>query len=269
MPAALGRKESNMHILEQKIRNARAEGRTALIPFIPAGFPSPERFRAAVENMDAHGADIIEIGIPFSDPVADGPVVEEASRRALASGVTLRGILKDLRTFPRLRAGLVLVGYMNPILQYGPENFARDAADAGVTGCAIPDLPLEESGEPRGMLGARGIALIPLVGQNTTEERMREYAAVAEGFVHVVSVMGTTGARESMPPQMPDTLRRARAAFSLPLALDFGPGSPEQPQAMPEDLRPDAAVCGPALLRHIDAGGPAGEFLDAWRCLYF
>lgn len=98
---------------------------------------------------------------------------------------------------------------------------------------------------------------------------MREYAAVTEGFVHVVSVMGAAGAHEGISPQVPHTLRRARAAFSLPLALDFGPGNPEQPQAMPEDLRPDAAVFGPALLRHIDAGRSAGEFLDAWRCLYF
>lgn len=259
-----------MHILEQKIRNARAERRMALVPFIPAGFPSPERFRAAVEDLDAHGADIIEIGIPFSDPVADGPAAEEACRRALASGVTPRSILKELRArAEKLQAGLALRGYMNSILQYGPENFAKDAADAGVTGCVIPDVPLEESGELRGTLGAWGIALIPLVGQNTTEERMREYAAVTEGFVHVVSVMGASGAHEGISPQVPHTLRRARAAFSLPLALDFGPGSPEQPQAMPEDLRPDAAVFGPALLRHIDAGRSAGEFLDAWRCLYF
>ena len=254
-----------MHILEQKSRNARAGGRTALIPFITAGFPSPERFRGAVEELDAHGADIIEIGIPFSDPVADGPVVEEASRRALASGVTLRGILKDLRTFPRLQAGLVLMGYMNPILQYGPDSFARDAADAGVAGCIIPDVPLEESGELRAMLGARGIALIPLVGQNTAEERMREYAAVSEGFVYVVSVMGTTGVRDGLPPQMLDTLRRARDAFSLPLALGFGLNRPEQLDAVPAGLQPDAAVFGSALLRHIDAGRPAGEFLDAWR----
>ncbi len=259
-----------MHILEQKIRNARAEGRMALVPFIPAGFPSPGRFRAAVEDLDAHGADIIEIGIPFSDPVADGPAAEEACRRALASGVTPRGILKELRArAEKLQAGLALRGYTNSILQYGPENFAKDAADAGVTGCVIPDVPLEESGELRGTLGAWGIALIPLVGQNTTEERMREYAAVTEGFVHVVSVMGAAGAHEGISPQVPHTLRRARAAFSLPPALDFGPGNPEQPQAMPEDLRPDAAVFGPALLRHIDAGRSAGEFLDAWRCLYF
>ena len=259
-----------MHILEQKIRNARAEGRMALVPFIPAGFPSPGRFRAAVEDLDAHGADIIEIGIPFSDPVADGPAAEEACRRALASGVTPRGILKELRArAEKLQAGLALRGYMNSILQYGPENFAKDAADAGVTGCVIPDVPLEESGELRGTLGAWGIALIPLVGQNTTEERRREYAALTQGFSLVVSVLGASGAHVGNSPQVPPPLRRARAAFSLPLALDFGPGNPEQPQAMPEDLRPDAAVFGPALLRHIDAGRSAGEFLDAWRRLYF
>ncbi len=254
-----------MHFLEQKIRNARAAGRTALVPFITAGFPSPERFRATVEELDAHGADIIEIGIPFSDPVADGPIVEEASRRALASGVTLRGILEELRAHAgKLQAGLVLMGYLNPILQYGLEKFARDAAEAGVSGCIIPDVPLEESANLRATLKVQGIALIPLVGQNTSKERMREYAAVAEGFVYVVSVMGTTGVRDGMPPQVLDTLRRARTAFSLPLALGFGLSNPDQLAAMPEDLRPDAAVFGSALLRHIDAGKAAGEFLDVW-----
>ena len=165
-----------MTFLDQKIRDAHTAGRTALIPFVTAGFPTLDTFWGIIEELDANGADVIEIGVPFSDPVADGPVVEEASRHALASGVTLRGILKDLRTFPRLQAGLVLMGYMNPILQYGPDSFARDAADAGVAGCIIPDVPLEESGALRAMLGARGIALIPLVGQNTAEERMREYA---------------------------------------------------------------------------------------------
>lgn len=254
-----------MHILEQTIRNAQAEGRTALIPFITAGFPTPERFRNAVEELDAHGADLIEIGIPFSDPVADGPVVEDASRRALAQGVTLRGILEELRALPLLRAGLALMGYLNPLLQYGVENFANDAAKAGVTGCIIPDVPLEESAELRETLRAHGIALIPLVGQNTTEERMREYAAVAEGFVYVVSVLGTTGVRDGLPPQVLDTLRRARAAFPLPLALGFGLSRPEQLAAVPAGLRPDAVVFGSALLRHIDAGKPAGDFIDAWR----
>ena len=229
-----------MHILEQKIRNARAGGRTALIPFITAGFPSPERFRGAVEELDAHGADIIEIGIPFSDPVADGPVVEEASRRALASGVTLRGILKDLRTFPRLQAGLVLMGYMNPILQYGPDSFARDAADAGVAGCIIPDVPLEESGELRAMLGARGIALIPLVGQNTAEERMREYAAVSEGFVYVVSVMRHH--RRTRWPASTD------AGYAAPRPRRLFPASgsglrPEPPGAAGRSSRRAAARC--------------------------
>ena len=166
-----------MHILEKKVCDASAEGRTALIPFVTAGYPTPDAFWNVVEELDAAGADVIEIGVPFSDPVADGPVVEAASVQALASGITLHWIMEGLRERRgRFRAGLVLMGYMNPILQYGPDSFARDAADAGVAGCIIPDVPLEESGELRAMLGARGIALIPLVGQNTAEERMREYA---------------------------------------------------------------------------------------------
>ncbi len=254
-----------MHILEQRIRNAHAEGRTALIPFITAGFPSSEGFHTALADLDSHGADIIEIGIPFSDPVADGPVVEEASRRALAAGVTLDGILKELRAHPCLRAATVLMGYLNPILQYGTEAFARDAAAAGVSGCIIPDVPLEESAELRALLKERGIALIPLVAQNTDEARMRAYAAVSEGFVYVVSVMGTTGVRNSLPPQVLDTLRRARAAFPLPLALGFGLHDPAQLAAIPEDARPDAAVFGSSLLRHLDEGKSAAFFLELWK----
>ncbi len=254
-----------MNQLEQNIRTAQAAGRTALIPFVTAGFPSPESFWDVIGELDANGADIIEIGVPFSDPVADGPVVEEASRRALEHGVSLAWIMAGLKkragTF---RAGIVLMGYFNPFLQYGMERLASEASLAGVTGCIVPDLPLEESGNFRRILKQYGISLIALVGQNTSEERMREYAPVAEGYVYVVSVLGTTGARAGLPLQTEDTLRRARRAFNLPLALGFGLQRPEQLEAIPEDIRPEAAVFGSALLRHLEAGNPAGTFLAAW-----
>ena len=209
-----------MTFLEQKIRDAHTAGRTALIPFVTAGFPTLDTFWGIIEELDANGADVIEIGVPFSDPVADGPVVEDASRRALEQGVSLNWIMDGLKQRAgNFKAGIVLMGYLNPFLQYGLKRFAADAAQAGVSGCIVPDLPLDESAPVRTTLKAHGIDLIALVGQNTSEERMREYAAISEGYVYVVSVLGTTGARTGLPPQVEETLRRARKAFNLPLAL--------------------------------------------------
>ena len=250
-----------MNTLQHCIEEANSQGRVACIPFVTAGFPGIERFFEVLSDLDANGADIIEIGVPFSDPVADGPVVEDASRRALAQGVNLTWLLEKLRLLPPFRAGLVLMGYYNPFLQHGLERLAKDAGEAGIQGCIVPDLPLEESAPLRAALSARGLDLIPLVGPNTPDERMREYARSASGYVYVASVMGTTGSRRVLPDAA-ETVRRARAIFSLPVALGFGVSSPEQIAAMP--VRPHAAVFGSALLRHLDAKGTAKEFMRAW-----
>lgn len=255
-----------MHPLEEKIRRAAAQRRAALIPFVTAGFPTVAAFWNVLEELDAGGADIIEIGVPFSDPVADGPVVEEASRRALEQGVSLNWILDGLRERRgRFKACLVLMGYYNPFLQYGLERFAADAAEAGVAGCIVPDLPLEESAPLRRALDAKGVALITLVGPNTAPERMAEYASVSQGYVYVVSVLGITGARQGLPPQVADTLRRAKQSFTTPLALGFGLREPSQLAELPAEIRPDAVVFGSALLRHLDEGGGAADFLKVWR----
>ena len=255
-----------MNILEQKIRDAKAAGRPALIPFLTAGFPDQSTFWPTLMELDEGGADIIEIGVPFSDPVADGPVVEEASRRALSDGVSLRGILQELIERKGLiQAGVVLMGYLNPFLQYGYEKLARDAARGGVHGFIVPDLPYEEAGPLREALKKEGIALIPLVGPNTSAERMALYDSVGEGYVYVVSVMGITGERNDLAPQVAVTMRRARSAFKLPLALGFGLREPSQLEALSPDARPDAVVFGSALLKHIDAGNSASEFLARWK----
>jgi len=254
-----------MHILEKKIRDAEEAGRIALIPFVTAGFPDRERFWSVIGELDEAGADIIEIGVPFSDPVADGPVVEAASLRALENGVTLCGILGELQEHKgKFRAGLVLMGYLNPFLQYGFERLAEDASRAGVHGVIVPDLPLEEAGEMRRILREYGLALIALVGPNTDEERMRRYAEVSEGYVYVVSVMGTTGERGRLSQEVPLVLERARRAFTLPVALGFGLKSPEQLDALPMEARPDAAVFGSSLLKHLDAGGAPRAFMEKW-----
>ena len=253
-----------MHLLEQKIRQAELEGRTALIPFVTGGFPSPLRFWEVLDELDKAGADIIELGVPFSDPVADGPVVEAASLQSLEQGVTLRGMLEGLQK-RHYNAGLVLMGYYNPFLQYGLERFAEDAARAGVKGCIVPDLPLDEGQPMRTALQKYGLALIPLIGPNTSEERMQAYAAQSEGYAYVVSLLGITGVRQTLPPEAYETLLRARRIFSLPLALGFGLHSPEQLTALPPEARPHAAVFGSALLQHLQAGGNGGDFLQQWK----
>ena len=256
----------NTHILSRRIQAANDEGRSALIPFITAGFPGKDEFWTHLGGLDAAGADIIEIGVPFSDPVADGPVVEAASVRALENGVTLAWILDGLKERRgRYAAPLVLMGYYNPFLQYGLERFAATALEAGVAGCVVPDLPLNEDGALREVLAPRGIALIPLVGVNTGEERMRAYAEKAEGYAYLVSVLGTTGVRDSFPPELAAAFALASRSFGVPVALGFGISRPEQIAAMP--VQPRAVVFGSALLKHIEAGHTAESFMRRWHIL--
>ena len=165
------------HILTERINERVKQGRTAVIPFLTAGFPDLESFWTHLEGLDKGGADVIEIGVPFSDPVADGPVVEAASQKALANGVTLRWILEGLRQRKGTYSSqLVFMGYYNPFLQYGLEKFAREASEAGVVGWVVPDLPHGEDEPMRSALSECGMALVPLVGVNTRLQRLQKYA---------------------------------------------------------------------------------------------
>ena len=249
--------------LEQRILDAKRQNRVARIPYITAGFPKLDDFIPVLKALDENGADIIEIGVPFSDPVADGPVVEDASRRALENGVSLHWIFEQLKTLDEpLKAGLVLMGYYNPLLQYGFDALVDDAKATGVQGLVVPDLPLEESSALREAVYEADIDLITLVGPNTSEERMKEYAESSRGYVYVVSVMGTTGVRNQVANEANTTLERARRTFKVPVALGFGIKSPDQVEAM--TVQPDAAVFGSALLRHLDNGGSVRDFMEPW-----
>ena len=251
--------------IESAIRSATAKGHPALIPFLPAGYPSKERFFKELAALDATGADVIEIGVPFSDPVADGPVVEAASLECLEAGVTRAWILSELKALAKAgkspKAPLVLMGYANPFLQYGLAQLAKDAAEAGVSGMIIPDLPYEEYGPFLETLTPAGVDLIPLIGLNTSPERMQLYAKAARGFVYLVSVMGVTGERDALPEPVKNQLNAARALFSVPVALGFGISRPEQLK----DLPADAAIFGSALIRHINGGGDAAGFMARWK----
>jgi tryptophan synthase alpha chain len=250
--------------MTERVTAANEQGRTALIPFLSAGYPSMDIFWRELGELDAAGADIIEIGVPFSDPVADGPVVAAASQTAIANGMTLSALLRELQQRRGAYAApLVLMGYYNPFLQYGLEKFAAAAQAAGVAGCIVPDLPLEEDGELRQALSGQGLCLIPLVGLNTPEKRLRAYARQAGGYVYLASVLGTTGERQSFPPELAAAMRRVQEIFPVPLALGFGFSQPQQLARL--EVRPQAVVFGSALLQHIAAGGRGADFLARWN----
>ncbi len=251
------------NILTEKIEAAQALGRKAVMPYLPAGYPDKEAFWQHLADLDHSGADIIEIGVPFSDPVADGPIVEQAALHCLEHGVSLEWILDELAARrPSLEAGIVLMGYMNPFLQFGLQRLAERASRAGVNGLIIADLPLEESEDVREMFQERGIALIALVGLNTPAERLRLYARHCEGFVYFVSVMGVTGERDVLPVELQTALRQARGIFSVPLALGFGLRSPAQLAGISAAV--DGVVMGSSLIRHLQEARQVGSFLQPW-----
>ncbi|WP_461209750.1 tryptophan synthase subunit alpha [Desulfocurvus sp. DL9XJH121] len=250
--------------LTQAIEKANSEGHKALIPYLPAGFPDLDAFWEALKELDRSGADVIEIGVPFSDPVADGPTVEMAALECLERGVTLRWILAELKKHrAEIDAAIVLMGYLNPFLQYGLDNLARDAAEAGVNGFIVPDVPLEESGDFKAAIAPKGMDFVYLVGLNTPAERLEAYGAAASGFVYLVSVMGVTGARDSLPTQVKDKIAEVKAAIHAPLALGFGIKTPDQLKQFGQG--PDAVVMGSGLIDHMRAGGAPAAFLAPWR----
>lgn len=268
---------SQRSILTEAILKAKKENRPARVPFLTAGIPGLDSFWENLTELSENGADIIEIGVPFSDPVADGPVIAAASQKALGLGVTLDWLLKGL-TRKDFKVPLVLMSYSNPLLRYAWKdragaslkslieeslsNLARDLNKAGISGVIIPDVPLDEAEPYDKALDREGIDLIALVGPNTTRERMEEYDKVAKGYVYVVSVMGVTGVREGLPREALETLKRARESFSLPLALGFGIKEPGQLKSLP--FQPDAVIFGSALVRHLEDGKSAKEFMEPW-----
>lgn len=249
--------------LNTKIREANAQGNVALVPYLPAGYPTRERFWKELDKLDAAGASVIEIGMPFSDPVADGPVVEAACLKVLEDGINLQWILDGLRERKgRYNAALLLMGYLNPVLQYGPERFAQACAEGGVSGLIIADMPIDESEFLTDALKPHDVELIPLVGLNTPRERLEMYAKNAGGFVYMVSVLGTTGQRDSLPARVKEKLAEVREVFDIPVALGFGLKHPDQ--VAPFVGLMDAAVIGSALISHIEAGGDATSYMDIW-----
>jgi tryptophan synthase alpha chain len=236
---------------------ARA-GELGLVAYITAGDPSLEATRQIVVAAAEAGADVIELGVPFSDPLADGPTIQRASERALRAGTTLAGVLDLVAAIRReSQVPLVLFSYFNPVLQMGVAQFADRAAAAGADGALITDLSPEEAGEYRAAMQARGLDTIFLVAPTTSEERFARIARASTGFLYLISRTGVTGARESMPEDLPALVRRARIASRLPLAVGFGISLPGHVSIL--GGLADAAVVGSALMEEIErAANPAG-----------
>jgi tryptophan synthase alpha chain len=222
-----------------------------LIAFLTAGDPSLEATESFVLALDQAGADVVELGVPFSDPVADGPAIQRSSERALRAGATLSGVLSLVESIRRKSdVALVLFSYYNPVLQMGIERFARTAADAGADGVLITDLTPEEAGDYRRVVQAHSLDTIFLAAPTSTDERLARIADVTSGFLYLISRTGVTGTRDSLPEDLPALIRRVRRATSLPIAVGFGISVPGQVSVL--GGLADAAVVGSALVQEIE-----------------
>lgn len=252
--------------IDARFAALRARGGKGLIPFITAGDPDLETTRRAVLAMAAAGADLVEIGLPYSDPVADGPVIQRASERSLRGGFRLAHGMELVR---RLRRDLAAAGagdpdlpllfmtYYNPVLQYGLDRFAADAAAAGADGLLVPDLPLEESGPLEAACRAHGLRLIPFLAPTSTDDRIARVAASDPAFIYCVSLMGVTGARERLSDRLAGMVARIRPRTGAPLAAGFGISGPEQARAAAQSA--DAVIVGSAVVRLVEEGGTPEE----------
>ena len=233
----------------------RASGRPGLVTYVTAGDPNLERSGEILQALDNAGADVLEVGVPFSDPLADGPVIQRAAERALAAGTTLSGVL-DLveRVRPAIKAPLVIFSYANPILRMGAERFADRARSAGVDGVLVLDLPIEEADAFQGTMTRRDIDTIFLLSPTTSDERIRKASALGSGFLYAISRLGVTGARDNVADGAREMVARIRACSALPVAIGFGISKPEHVREVGRWA--DAAVVGSALVKMIaDAGG--------------
>lgn len=241
-------------MLRERFETLRAAGRRALVCYVTAGHPDRAASVALVQGIADAGADVIELGVPFSDPVADGPVIQQSSQRALDAGMTLDATL-EIAAAARPSVPLVLFSYLNPILAAGDDVLGR-AGDAGLSGILVTDLPVGADPERERWIGSGPLAFVRLVAPTTPTARMEEIGRHGSGFVYLISRLGVTGARANLPPDLPDTVRRLRGACTLPICVGFGVSSPEQAKAV-GDLA-DGVVVGSALVsaaeRSVDAG---------------
>jgi tryptophan synthase alpha chain len=247
-----------------RVRSAFRAGRTALVPYLTGGYPTLEGAREVGEAYVEAGADVLEIGVPFSDPLADGPTIQDTTTRALENGADLDYCLELAAAFSG-RAPVVFLLYYNVIFARGVGRFLKEAADAGVSGLVIPDLPVDEAGRFAELAAEAGVAFCPLVAPTSTDGRISRVGEMATGFVYCVSVAGVTGVRDTLPQGAVELLRRVRAKTDAPVALGFGIGSAGAAVEAAEEA--DGIIIGSKLMRLVEEGGAerAGGWLREVR----
>jgi tryptophan synthase alpha chain len=238
----------------------RAEGRAALMPYLMGGFPDLEASRAVAEAYVEAGADLIELGVPFSDPLADGPVIHAAGTAALAAGATFDRVMEVCSAVSE-RVPVVPMCYSNMILAKGARSFAAALAAAGAAGAIVPDLPPEEAGEIGGALAVAELALVPLIAPTTPSARRGRIATAAGGFVYLVSDTRVTGERDALPAGLDELIEAVRADTDLPVAVGFGIGTPEQARTV--GAKADGVIIGTRLVRAVSDANGAGEAVAA------
>lgn len=261
------RTNGNVELLSSVLAGAKAENRAALVAYLPAGFPTVDGGIAAVKAALEGGADIVEVGLPHSDPVLDGPVIQTADDIALRGGVRIADVLRTVREAHAATGAPVLVmTYWNPVDRYGIERFAADLAEAGGAGCILPDLPVEESEVWRKAAEQHGLATVFVVAPSSRDERLAKITAAGSGFVYAASLMGVTGARESVGEQAADLVRRTRATTGLPVCVGLGVSNPRQ--AAEVAAFADGVIVGSAFVKLLlEAGTDLEAGLAAVRRL--
>ena len=234
--------------IEDAFARAHAEGRAALMPYLMGGFPDQDTATAVAGAYADAGADLIELGVPFSDPLADGPTIHAADTAALAAGASLESVLETCAAVAE-SVPVALMVYANMLFATGPAEFAGKTAAAGAAGVIVPDLPLEERGPIAEALAERGLALIPLIAPTTPAERRAEICGGAQGFVYLVSTVGVTGEREELPAELMELIEAARREAEVPVAVGFGISTPEHAAAVARQA--DGVIIGTRLVREV------------------
>jgi tryptophan synthase alpha chain len=249
--------------ISNAIKTAKASGSPAIIAYITAGFPTKESFRDLL-NQVASAADVIEIGVPFTDPMADGTTIQRSSRVALTHGVSLHWILSELTSMtPRPRTPLLLMSYLNPLLAFGLDKLPKAAAEAGVAGFIVPDLPFEESDDMRRALEAHGLALVQFVTPVTPDARMKMLCEGTNGFIYAVTMTGTTGKNVAVPQDVLDYFARVKNVSPFPVCAGFGIRTHDQVARLAPHI--DGAIVGSALVEVIERGEDPAAFLRSLR----
>lgn len=240
--------------LTRTVEDLRAKGRKGVVPFFTAGYPDPATTLRLVAAAQQAGCEVVELGMPFSDPVADGPAIQASSQKALAGGMTLEGTLKLAAEVADMGVAVVLMGYVNPLLKMGLERFADRAATARIAGLILPDVPREEAGEIRGLMVERDVAWVDLVARTSPPERVAAITAGAEGFLYLVSVTGVTGTTAPLSAEVDAFVERVGRHTARPLYVGFGVDSAPLARAMTR--RADGVIIGSALVEVIERAGP-------------